>query len=443
MKAEQLWASILQEAIQGRLVPQLESEPKVAQIGEASEDVPFLIPEKWKWKKLGDVAEFNSKISQNDEIEASFLPMAAVSAGYENKIDTSEKRLWKNIKSGYSKFADGDIIMAKITPCFQNLKSAICRNLHNGIGAGSTEFHVIRAGSLLNSEYLLFFLKSPYLIKYGVENFKGTAGQQRIGTNDLKKCLIPVPPLEEQQRIVDKLNELRPLVETYGKEQQLVELLEGSFAEKLKNSILQEAIQGKLVPQLESEPVVTQVGAKPHDVPFVVPDKWKWVQLKAVGRVIGGGTPRTNVLEYWDNGDIPWFTPADLGRVTDIYVGTSARKITAKGLANSSAIIMPKNSVLFSSRAPIGYIALAKENCCTNQGCKSFIANDSVILPMWAYWVLKARTPDIVSRASGTTFKEISGRGMGDTWIPLPPIAEQNRIIAKIKELFDITKVLQ
>ena len=90
---------------------------------------------------------------------------------------------------------------------------------------------------------------------------------------------------------------------------------------------------------------------------------------------------------------------------------------------------MPKNSILFSSRAPIGYIALAKEDCCTNQGCKSFVANESVILPMWAYWVLKARTADIVSRASGTTFKEISGRGMGDTWIPLPPIEEQNRIV--------------
>ena len=73
MKAEQLWASILQDAIQGKLVPQLESEPKVSQIGEASEDVPFLIPEKWKWEKLGDVVEFNSKISLDDELEASFL----------------------------------------------------------------------------------------------------------------------------------------------------------------------------------------------------------------------------------------------------------------------------------------------------------------------------------------------------------------------------------
>ena len=210
----------------------------------------------------------------------------------------------------------------------------------------------------------------------------------------------------------------------------------------LRKLVLQKAIQGKLVPQLEKEPFVAQIGEKPHNVPFTVPDKWKWVQLRAVGKIVGGGTPRTNIPEYWENGVIPWYTPADLGKVTSIYVGTSSRRITAKGLANSSAIMIPKNTVLFSSRAPIGYIALATENCCTNQGCKSFVANESVILPMWAYWVLTARTPDIVSRASGTTFKEISGRGMGDTWIPLPPMAEQKRIVAKIQELFDIAKVI-
>ena len=208
--------------------------------------------------------------------------------------------------------------------------------------------------------------------------------------------------------------------------------------ERLRQLLLEQAIRGKLVPQLESEPIVTQIGEKLHDVPFIIPDKWKWVQLRAVGKIIGGGTPKTNIPEYWENGDIPWFTPADLGKVTDIYVETSARKITTKGLAYSSATLMPKNSILFSSRAPIGYIALAKEDCCTNQGCKSFVANESVILPMWAYWVLKARTADIVSRASGTTFKEISGRGMGDTWIPLPPIEEQNRIVEQLNKLFDL-----
>ena len=203
-------------------------------------------------------------------------------------------------------------------------------------------------------------------------------------------------------------------------------------AEQLWASILQEAIQGRLVPQLESEPEVKQVGEPPKTSPFVIPKKWKWVQLKEIGKIVGGGTPKTNIYDYWENGNIPWFTPADLGKVKGIYIEKSARNITALGFANSSAVMMPENSVLFSSRAPIGYIALSKVQCCTNQGCKSFVANESHISPMWAYWVLRARTQDIIARASGTTFKEISGRGMADTWIPLPPIEEQMRIVDRI-----------
>lgn len=106
------------------MVTQLESKPESNQIGEIPEEVPFVIPEKWKWAKLSDVAIFNPKVAPDDELEATFLPMAAVSAGYENKIDTTEIQSWRKIKSGYSKFADGDIIMAKITPCWIGTREA-------------------------------------------------------------------------------------------------------------------------------------------------------------------------------------------------------------------------------------------------------------------------------------------------------------------------------
>ena len=189
--------------------------------------------------------------------------------------------------------------------------------------------------------------------------------------------------------------------------------------------------------QLESEPEVAQIGVLPTNIPFAIPKKWKWVQLRAIGKIVGGGTPQTSISDYWDNGCIPWFTPSDLGKANGIYIEESGRKITALGLTNSSASMMPEGAVLFSSRAPIGHIALSKVKCCTNQGCKSFVANESYISPMWAYWVLRARTQDIIARASGTTFKEISGRGMADTWIPLPPLEEQMRIVTKIKQLFE------
>ena len=208
--------------------------------------------------------------------------------------------------------------------------------------------------------------------------------------------------------------------------------------DRMRALILEQAVQGKLVPQLESEPEVDQIGSAPNEAPFDIPEKWKWVQLRSVGKIIGGGTPKTNVPENWENGKILWFTPSDLGKVRGLYAITSARKITLTGLQNSAATMMPKDTVLFSSRAPIGHIALAPIDCCTNQGCKSFIANCSYISPLWAYWVLYSRTNDIISRASGTTFKEISAKGMSETWIPLPPIQEQNRIVNRIQKLLPL-----
>lgn len=205
--------------------------------------------------------------------------------------------------------------------------------------------------------------------------------------------------------------------------------------ERLRELILERAIQGKLVPQLESEPGVAKITARPKEPPFDIPEKWKWAQLKNVGKIVGGGTPKTNIAENWENGQILWFTPSDLGKVRGLYAETSARKITLTGLQSSAATMMPKDTVLFSSRAPIGHIALAPADCCTNQGCKSFVANSSYILPLWAYWVLANRKDDIISRASGTTFKEISLKGMSETWIPVPPIQEQHRIISKIQKL--------
>ena len=200
----------LEKAIQGKLVPQLESEPEVTQIGEAPEDVPFAIPEKWRWVRVSDVAHINPKVTaQTSSTEVSFIPMAALSAGYISQIALDAKSSWGTVKNGYTKFIEGDVLLAKITPCFQNRKSAIAKKLSNGIGCGSSEFHVLRVNeNIVTQEYLLMFLKSQWFITYGVENFKGTAGQQRLGTSDLKNCLFPLPPMSEQHRIVAKLNEL-------------------------------------------------------------------------------------------------------------------------------------------------------------------------------------------------------------------------------------------
>ncbi len=172
-----------------------------------------------------------------------------------------------------------------------------------------------------------------------------------------------------------------------------------------------------------------------EELPFEIPDTWAWCRLNNIGQVIGGGTPSTSKKEYWD-GDIPWLTPADMKYVSGKYVCGGERNISKEGLQRSSSRLMPTGSILYSSRAPIGYIAISKNSICTNQGFKSIVPIDLRIVD-YLYYCLIQRTEDIKSRASGTTFKEISGAEFGQTIIPLPCINEQSRIIQKLETILN------
>ncbi len=421
---------LIDRALRGELFSTSNSAATVEKSLNEQKTKPFQIPYDWQWKCIADCVQFNPKVIQDDAVEVSFIPMADVEPGFVDQCSTRQTKLWAKVKKGFSRFQDGDLLVAKITPCFQNRKSCVAKNLTNGTGAGSTEFHVMRCVSDVDAKFLLFFFKSEYFIRYGVNHFNGTVGQQRVGSQDIKDCLVPVPPFEEQTRIVEKLEAAFAEIDRAEKAYEELQTLSGV----LRGQILQEAIQGKLVPQLSEEGVVEQIGAAPDDVPFEIPKSWKWVQLKSIGQIIGGGTPKTSVADYW-NGDISWITPADLGKNTSKWILKGAKSITQKGLDESSAKLMPEGSVVYSSRAPIGHIAIAAHELCTNQGCKSFVPNAQFITTEWAYYMLIARTRDIQSRASGTTFKEISGKGIGETWVSLPPIAEQQRIVAKVEDL--------
>jgi len=174
-----------------------------------------------------------------------------------------------------------------------------------------------------------------------------------------------------------------------------------------------------------------------NEIPFEIPDSWEYCRLNSIGNIIGGGTPKTQINEYWENGDIPWLTPADMKYVEGKYVSQGARNITKLGLNKSSAQLIPKNSIIYSSRAPIGYIAISNNKLSTNQGFKSFVPINLEIVD-YMYYCLISFTDEIKSRASGTTFKEISKTKFGETIIPIPPINEQKRIVKKIEELLPI-----
>ena len=174
------------------------------------DEIPFEIPASWQWVRIKDIFQINPKNVAEDNCISAFIPMEKICATYGSEFSYDEVQ-WKTIKTGYTHFADGDVVFAKITPCFQNRKSAIFIGLPNGIGAGTTELKVMRPyGETINRWYLLYFLKSPYFIDEA--QFKGTANQQRIITGYLENKLFPLPPKFEQDRIVQQIKQLASIM---------------------------------------------------------------------------------------------------------------------------------------------------------------------------------------------------------------------------------------
>ncbi len=158
-----------------------------------------------------------------------------------------------------------------------------------------------------------------------------------------------------------------------------------------------------------------------------LPAGWKWAKLEDVVTIVSGTTPSTGKGEYW-NGDIVWITPTDLGQLENDHISASSRRITKEGLSSCNLKLIPKGSVVLSSRAPIGHLAIAKVELCTNQGCKSFVPKDRIDT-VFLFYALKISVPQLKEIGSGATFSEISKSQLAKFEIPLPPLSEQKRIV--------------
>ncbi len=230
------------------------------------------------------------------------------------------------------------------------------------------------------------------------------------------------------------------------------------FAERLKKSILQAAIQGQLTEQLptdgDARHLLKKIRAEKSkliaakkikadkilppitddEIPFDLPANWCWCRLGDIGKIVGGGTPKTHDNQNWYPATVSWITPADMKNVDGKYISKGFRQISEHGLRNSSAQLMPKGSVLFSSRAPIGYVAIASNELCTNQGFKSIVPFDERLTD-YIYYYLTAVADKIAQMGTGTTFKEVSGNVVSKILFPLPPLAEQKRIVERVDAL--------
>ncbi len=162
----------------------------------------------------------------------------------------------------------------------------------------------------------------------------------------------------------------------------------------------------------------------------------KYYKIEEIGEVVAGGTPSTKIDSYW-NGEISWITPKDLSNYSGKYISKGERNISKEGLDNSSAKLMPKNTVLLSSRAPIGYIAIASNDLTTNQGFKSLICYETVCHYEYFYYWLKLHVNYIIQNSSGSTFKEISASTFKNLKIELPSLEEQYTISSILKKIDD------
>ena len=175
-------------------------------VTDITDDLPFYIPDLWQWAKIKDILQINPRNSLENNLKVSFVPMLLIDNGYSGK-HTDEVRLWKQVKSGFTHFKENDVGIAKITPCFENRKSTIFKNLRNGYGAGTTELHILRTyDDTILPQYLLAYIKSNLFIEKGKQNFIGVVGQQRIGRTYIENLYLPIPPLQEQQRIADQID---------------------------------------------------------------------------------------------------------------------------------------------------------------------------------------------------------------------------------------------
>lgn len=223
--------------------------------------------------------------------------------------------------------------------------------------------------------------------------------------------------------------------------------------DKLRKLVLRLAVQGKLVKQdpddepaffllkrMECKRQGKDLGTNAENETSKqedprIPGTWCLANLPEVAKIVGGGTPRTNIPEYYaDNDGIPWLTPKDLYRFKGKYISHGRKFITPTGLEKSSAQLLPEGTVLFSSRAPIGYVAIARNELTTNQGFKSCVPYEPE-MSEYIYYFLRSAAAEIDGNASGTTFREISGKGMSRIKITVPPLEEQKRIVDKVDKL--------
>ena len=465
MNIKQLRQTILDRAIRGQLVSQdptdepasvlleriraekeeLIKEKKLKREKRDSQpikEVPFEIPEGWVWCRLGDISLINPKNNLNDELDVSFIPMTLISEGFSN-VHTSEVKKWKNIKERYTHFCNEDIGIAKITPCFENRKSVIFNNLKNGVGAGTTELYILRNNKTISfNKYLFWVVKTQEFINKGIESFTGAVGQQRVSKDFIENTLIPLPPLAEQHRIVQKIEQLFALVDIIEVNKKALEKL----IEQAKSQVLSDAVAGKLTHQdpndEPAEELLKRIGkTTAPDTPYekMLPKGWAWCKLGEVCSFENGYAFNSN--DYQKKG-IP------LIRISNIKDGEIdiSKAVYIEAEYDKRFIIEYGDLLIAMSGATTGKMGVYKldRKALLNQRVGNIkVKNKDVCFSEFRDYFMQTKSNEILKMAYGGAQPNIRGKMIKNLSFPLPPLKEQNRIVQKIESYFTFFDVIR
>jgi len=361
------------------------------------------LPEGWRWVNLGDVCLPDRQIVEPNTSHAeslNYYSLEHIESETGRILKTPTELVELEGKSMTFLFDQRHVLYGKLRPYLNKVA------LPFSSGRCTTEMIPLLPSDGLDRIFLAWLLRRQETVEFAMQGKTGSR-MPRADMDSLLTLHIPLPPLPEQQRIAAILKEQMAAVEKARMAAQ----------ERLRAI---KALPAAFLRQIFPDPGQS------------LPVGWRWVKLGEVCEVIGGSTPDTGNSAYW-NGDIAWVTPTDLGKFTDITILATSRQITLSGLQNCGTQMLPVGSVIMSSRAPIGHLAIAGVSLCTNQGCKSFVPGmgvDSVFL----YWAIKRAVPDIQALGSGATFAEVSKSILYQFEIPLPTLPEQQRIAAILRE---------
>ena len=406
--------------------------------------MPFEVPDNWVSVPVSELFCLNPKSEIADDTNIGFIPMACVNDGFSGNHHF-EKRIWKEVKKGYCHFQNGDIGIAKISPCFENLKSTIFQELPNNCGAGTTELVILRPINIYAKFYLYLF-KSQWYIDEGTKYFKGVVGQQRVNKGIFTDLHIPLPPFAEQQRIVMGIEKWFALIDQI--EQGKTDLQ--TTIKQTKSKILDLAIHGKLVPQdPNDEPAIELLKRiNPDFTPCdnghypQLPQGWCVVTLKDLCENINGlwkgkKEPFVNVGVI-RNANFTKDFKLDYSNIE--YIDVEQQTFAKRHLENGDLIVEKSGG---SDNNPVGRTILYEGK----SGVFSFsnftmalrTRNSDIVLSKFLYYYILAKYQkgDMRLMQTQTTgLRNLILDKFLSIPIHLPPLSEQKRIIDRIETIF-------